>query len=93
MKKCAICHKKRVFHILYYFCSKCYNKYKGEKWFKGFKKLVKHQEYRDRIENAHTIGFEDTVLTKEGREKVKDIWQKQVEREYADEQAKERQSV
>lgn len=92
MRKCAICNKRRVFKASYYFCSKCFNKYKAEEWFKEFKKFVERQGYRDKIERYYTIGFEDTVLTKEGREKVKDVWQKQVEREYTDEQAKERQS-
>jgi len=92
MRKCIICNRRKVFKVSYYFCNKCFNKYKDEKWFKEYKKLVERQGYRDRLEKKHSIGFEDTVLTKEGREKVKDIWQEQVEREYADEQAKERQS-
>lgn len=61
-------------------------------WIFGLKKETRKQERVDKKEKKYTIGFEDTVLTKEGREKVKDVWQEQVEREYADEQAKERQS-
>jgi len=80
MRKCALCQKRRVIENKYYFCPRCYRQYKEDiiskaPWVRGLIKIARRQNRSDYEHRKHTISFENSIITKEGRKKIKDIIQ------------------
>lgn len=61
MRKCIICRKRRVIRRWHYFCPVCYNKYKGEEWFREYQNILKRQERSDNRFYHGTLGFDDLI--------------------------------
>jgi len=81
MRKCIICNKRKVIKVFHYFCPICYNKYKGEPWFKEYQNMLKQEERSDRRFKKHSVSFDD-IIWRGGRKikikgvngKVEEIW-------------------